>query len=76
MGERKTVVVDSGGYVYVDGVKIGKAVSKGGKICVQFHDKDRRRSAQRGSNKVECHIKDLAKAVQDGDGLSTLDTKA
>jgi hypothetical protein len=75
MSERTTVVVDGGGFVYVNGVKVGRAVFKHGEPRLQFHDKDRRRSAQRGSNKVECHIKDLAKAVQNGDTSSTLDTK-
>jgi hypothetical protein len=51
--------VDSKGYVYVDGVKVAKYVPE--KQCLQFLDKDRIRSNQRGSNVVEVPIAEVAK---------------
>jgi hypothetical protein len=54
-----TVSVDSANFVYVDGVKIAKFIPE--KKCLQFLDKDRIRSNQRGSNVVEVSLSDVAK---------------
>ena len=51
--------VDSNNYVYVDGVKIARYVPE--KHCLQFMDKDRIRSNQRGSNVVEVPLTEVAK---------------
>lgn len=56
------VMVSKNGFVYADGVKIGKLVSERG--VVQFIDRDRRRSAQRGSDVVEVRLSDLANLPQ------------
>jgi hypothetical protein len=54
---RSPVVVDGSGFVYVDGVKIAKYLPE--RHCLQFLDKDKRRSDQRGSNVVEASLIDL-----------------
>lgn len=59
-------------YLYVDGVKVARIVQRDGAPCLQFHDKDKRRCAERGSDKVEVKLSDLDQAVKgerrDGDG--------
>ena len=54
--------VDSENYLYVDGVKVARFVPE--KECLQFLDKDRIRSTQRGSNVVEIPISELAKLAE------------
>lgn len=41
------VRVDEQGYVYVVGVKVARRVERDGVVYLRFHDRDRRRSAQR-----------------------------
>jgi hypothetical protein len=54
-----SVSVDTNNYVYVDGVKIARYIPE--KQCLQFWDKDRIRSNQRGSNVVEVALTEVAK---------------
>lgn len=54
--------VDSDNYVYIEGVKVFRYVPE--KECIQFQDKDRMRSTQRGSNIVEIPLSELAKLVE------------
>lgn len=62
MPERCKVIVDSLGFVTADGVKIGLLVQlSGGGTALQVCDKDRRRSAERGTRLVQVPIQDLAK---------------
>jgi len=63
--ERRAISVDEKDFVRVDGVKIGKRV-KGpdGKLKLQVCDKDRRRSAQRGTRFVEITPDDLAEVLE------------
>lgn len=65
---RKMVIVDCDGFVVVDGVKIGKAVKRDGEVCIQWKDKNKHRSARRGTDKVEAHIQDLYQAISDSGG--------
>lgn len=52
------ISVDRAGFLYVDGVKVAKYLPE--KRCLQFFDKDRVRSTQRGSNVVEVPLSDIA----------------
>lgn len=64
----QTLTVDGQGFVFVDGVKVARCVKRKGELRLQFCDKDRRRSAQRGTRYVEVAVRDLARAVGDGSG--------
>ena len=52
----QAVSVDERGFVTVDGVKLGKRVVKDGIPKLQVADKDRRRSAERGTRLVEVSV--------------------
>lgn len=52
-----SVMVGRNGFVYADGVKIGKLVSERG--VVQFADPDRRRCIEKGRQVVEVKLSDL-----------------
>lgn len=54
-----TIIVDSQGYVFADGVRFGKLSSTGKSI--QILDKDKRRCQVRGSRFVEVPIAELAR---------------
>lgn len=56
------VVVGKDGYVYADGVKLGKFVPE--RQSVQFLDRDRRRCLIKGREVVEVRISDLANLPQ------------
>lgn len=57
--------VDGRGFVTVDGVKIGRLVTgRDGKPCLQFCDKNRHRSHQRGTRLVEVPIQSLQDCAQ------------
>lgn len=56
------VVVGKNNYIFVDGVKIARLVPERG--VMQFLDRDRRRSAERGSQTVEVKIADLTNLPQ------------
>lgn len=62
---RKTCIVDADGFVTVDGVKIGKAVRRDGEVFLECKDKNKHRSARRGTDKVEVHIRELAEVISD-----------
>jgi hypothetical protein len=62
----KPVSVDEKGFVLVDGVKIGRRVVRQGAIKIEFCDKDRRRSQERGTRLVEVSVEELGEAVQSG----------
>lgn len=55
---KSKLTVDDQNFVYVEGVKIAKFIPE--KKCLQFLDKDRIRSNQRGSNVVEVTLADVA----------------
>lgn len=56
------IVVGKNGFVYADGVRVGKLVSERG--VVQFVDPDRRRCQQKGREVVEVRLSDLANLIQ------------
>jgi len=60
--ESSPVVVGKNNYIFIDGVKIARLVPERG--VMQFLDRDRRRSAERGSETVEVKISDLANLPQ------------
>lgn len=55
-------MVGKNGFVYADGVRVGKLVSERG--VVQFVDPDRRRCQQKGREVVEVRLSDLANLIQ------------
>lgn len=61
----RAVSVDERGFVRVDGITIGRRVVKDGKPKLQVCDKDRRRSAERGTRLVEVTIEELGEALGD-----------
>lgn len=53
-------MVDADCFVYVDGVKIARLVAgDGGNRCLEFLDKDRRRSSRRGTDRVTVAVREL-----------------
>lgn len=56
------VMVGKNGFVYADGVRIGRLVSERG--VVQFADPDRRRCVEKGREVVEVRLSDLANLPQ------------
>lgn len=59
-------------YLYVDGIRVARIVQRPDGPCLEFRDSDRRRSARRGSDRVEVKLDDLARVVKgdEGDGVS------
>jgi len=64
-GERHGLMVDGQGFVFVDGVKVARAVRRGGRVCLQFCDRDRRRAARRGTRYPEVGVGELVRAVRE-----------
>jgi hypothetical protein len=64
--EGEAVSVDERGFVRVDGITIGKRVVKDGKPRLQVCDKDRRRSAERGTRFVEVTVEELGEVLDEG----------
>lgn len=64
----KRVSVDKRDFVRVNGVKIGKRVKGAdGKVRLQVCDKDRRRSAERGTRLVEVVPRELADVLEEAE---------
>jgi hypothetical protein len=57
-----TLQVDAEGFIYADGVKICQLDRQ--RQVLLFFDKDRRRSAKRGSNQVPVLLADLTRVVR------------
>lgn len=60
--QQPKVTVDERSFVHVDGVKVCKV--DGG--VLQFHDKNKHRAAERGSDCVEIPIQEFVKALESG----------
>lgn len=58
------IEVDERGFLKVDGVPVGRCVHRPDGPCLEFVDKDKRRSAKRGSDKVEVRLSDLNRVVK------------
>ena len=52
LGSVNNTYVDGEGYVFIDRVKVGRRVRVKGGYAIEFFDKDKRRSARRGSRRV------------------------
>ena len=63
---RRKVMVDAEGFVHVDGVKVARRVERDGEVCLQFIDKCKRRSSDRGSKVAEIPAKDFDRVVLNG----------
>lgn len=50
------ITIDKSSFVYKQGVKICRVTSNG---TLLFHDKDKRRSAERGTNQIEVYPTEL-----------------
>ncbi len=56
------LTVDRRGYVYADGVKICYLDRR--RQTLQFHDKNKHRAHQRGTNQIVISLQDLANLLQ------------
>lgn len=59
--EKCKPIVDARGFVFVDGVKLALLVQNSDGAALQICDKDRRRSAERGTRLVQVSLQELAK---------------
>lgn len=59
------IFVDERGFLKVDGVPVGRCIQGPDGPCLEFIDKDRRRSAIRGSNKVEVKLSDIQQIMSE-----------
>ena len=73
MTKRHPIVVDAEGFVHVDGVKVARRVERNGEVCLQFVDKCRRRTSDRGTRQVEVPAREFDKAILDGPGPDHID---
>ena len=72
--DRRAISVDEKDFVRVDGITIGKRVTgPDGKPRLQVCDKDRRRSAQRGTRFVEISVDDLGEVLADADNAENIE---
>lgn len=62
--QQPKVTVDERNFVYVEGVKVAKV--EGG--VLSFHDKNKHRAAERGSDCVEIPLNDFVQALSDKGG--------
>lgn len=58
-----TLKIDLAGYLYVDGVKVARWIPQ--VQVLEFCDKDRLRSAKRGSRLVRIRLRDFEAALQE-----------
>ena len=70
---RRTMFVDTDGYTYVDGVKVARRIERDGKAYLQFPDRCKRRSSERGSDMAEVSAEEFDKAILDGPGPDHID---
>ena len=66
MPERKQIIIDTEGFIHVDGVKVARRIERCGEAYLQFFDKCRRRGSERGSPLAEVPAADFDRAVLSG----------
>lgn len=63
-GHIPTISIDAEGFVRCDGQVIGRRVAREGEVFLQVMDKDKRRSAERGTPYMEIPMTVLLDAMQ------------
>ena len=63
---RRTVFVATDGYIYADGVKVARRVERDGKAYLQFPDRCKRRSSERGSDMAEVSAEEFDQVILNG----------
>lgn len=61
---RKELLVDSEGYVFVDGVKVARATVDNDDVVLQFIDRNPERSLARGTRYVEIAVKEIYQIIK------------
>lgn len=56
--------MDSRGYLYADGVCLGRVMDTPNGPCLEVKDKNKHRAAKRGTDKVQVRADDLSKAIK------------
>jgi hypothetical protein len=64
--KRREVLIDADGFVYADGVKVARRIERDGKAYLQFRDKCKRRSSERGSDIAEVSADVFDRIILDG----------
>lgn len=59
------IFVDERGFLKVDGVPVGRCIQRADGPCLEFIDKDKRRSRLRGSNRVEVKLSDIQQIMSE-----------
>lgn len=68
-GHIPTISIDDDGFVRCDGQVIGRRIKREGEVFLQVVDRDKRRSAERGTPYMEIPMTVLTEAMQwDWDG--------
>jgi hypothetical protein len=73
VAKRRTIVIDAQGFVHVDGVKVARRVERNGQVCLQFVDKCKRRTSERGTRQVEVPAADFDRMVLNGPVIDHID---
>lgn len=58
------IFVDRDGYIFIDGIKIGRRLQIEGVECIQFCDKDPKRSQLRGSRFFSIGLLEFVNALE------------
>ena len=64
--KRRPCMIDADGFVYVDGVKVARRIERDGEVCLQFLDKCKRRSSDRGERVAEVPAKTFDQVILNG----------
>lgn len=68
--KRRGVMIDSEGFVHVDGCKVARRIERDGEIILQFLDKCKRRSSERGNPYPEIPAQEFDNMILNGPGES------
>jgi hypothetical protein len=66
-GKRQELKVESDGRVFVEGIRVASIAWSGGDLVLQFDDKNKYRSVDRGTRKLEIAVGELLSAVKQVD---------
>jgi hypothetical protein len=63
MSDKPTIQI-TGGFLFINGVRIARVLQYDGEPSLQFCDKDRRRSSERGTRFVEATVNEINQAIE------------
>ena len=66
-GKRQELKVESDGRVFVEGIRVASIAWRKGDLVLQFDDKNKYRSIDRGTRKLEIAVGELLSAVKQVD---------